>query len=351
MGDRRDEQLTAPVIVDAMGGDHAPTAPVEGAVACARDLGIPVVLVGNEDVLRPLVGVGSGVGRLVRIQHAPDAIGMDEEAAVSVRTRPRASIVVAMELLRRGEGSAVVSAGHSGAVVAAAVLRLGRLPGIERPGLGIPFPTAAGRWVLVIDAGAVVDPRPQWLVQYALLAERYVHSVWGVEQPRIGLLSNGEEPDKGNRLVREAHEMLERVLGDRFAGNVEPHQIPDGRVDVVVCDGFTGNILLKTAEGVASLIQHVMRTALRRHWYTTLLGALLRPTLRREFQQLDYRTYGGVPLLGVRGLVFVAHGRSDAYAMRQAIAAAARAARSGLYRHLEALTSEPDARYRPSAVD
>lgn len=323
-----------PVIVDAMGGDHAPAAPVQGAIQAVQSFGVPVTLVGREDALRPLVGSGAA-DRLIQIHHAPEWVGMGEEAVAAVRSRPGASIVVAMELLRSGDGCAVVSAGHSGAVVAAAVLHLGRLVGIERPGLAIPFPTTVGKWVLVIDAGAVVDPRPQWLVQQAMLAAGYVRTVWHIAAPRVGLLSNGGEPEKGNRLVREVHQLLAQAFGPQFAGNVEPHQIPDGLVDVVVCDGFTGNILLKTAEGVAALIQRALSDALRRHWYTALLGLLLRPTLRREMQQLDYRNYGGVPLLGVKGLVYIAHGRSDAYAMCQAILAAARAAQAGLFVHLE----------------
>lgn len=327
-----------PVIVDAMGGDHAPAAPVRGALQAAKMFGVPVTLVGREDALRPLVSDGAA-DRLIQIHYAPESVGMGEEAVAAVRSRPGASIVVAMELLRSGEGCAVVSAGHSGAVVAASVLHLGRLPGIERPGLAIPFPTTEGKWVLVIDAGAVVDPRPQWLVQQAMLAAGYARTVWGIAAPRVGLLSNGEEPEKGNRLVREAHQLLAQAFGPQFAGNVEPHQIPDGPVDVVVCDGFTGNILLKTAEGVAALIQRVLSDALRRHWYTALLGLLLRPTLRREMQRLDYRNYGGVPLLGVKGLVYIAHGRSDAYAMCQAVLAAARAAQAGLFAHLERIAA------------
>lgn len=327
-----------PVIVDAMGGDHAPAAPVQGAIQAVQSFGVPVTLVGREDALRLLVG-GGAADRLIQIHHAPEWVGMGEEAVAAVRSRPGASIVVAMELLRSGEGCAVVSAGHSGAVVAAAVLHLGRLVGIERPGLAIPFPTTVGKWVLVIDAGAVVDPRPQWLVQQAMLAAGYVRTVWHIAAPRVGLLSNGGEPEKGNRLVREVHQLLAQAFGPQFAGNVEPHQIPDGLVDVVVCDGFTGNILLKTAEGVAALIQRALSDALRRHWYTALLGLLLRPTLRREMQQLDYRNYGGVPLLGVKGLVYIAHGRSDAYAMCQAILAAARAAQAGLFVHLEQITA------------
>ncbi len=333
-----DSHAQLPVIVDAMGGDHAPAAPVQGAILAAREHGVSVILVGHQDRVRSLVP-DTGLGELIRIHHAPETVGVGEEAVAAVRQRTGSSIVVAMELLKAGRGGAVVSAGHSGAVVAAAVLHLGRLSGIERPGLAIPFPTTVGRWVLVIDAGAVVDPRPQWLVQQAILAAGYVRAVWGVLQPRVALLSNGEEPTKGNRLVRETHQLLAAALGPSFVGNIEPHKIPDGIVDVVVCDGFTGNILLKTAEGAAALVQQTLRVALARHWYTKLLGVLLRPTLRREMLRLDYRAYGGAPLLGVAGLVYIAHGRSDAWAMRQAVLAAASAARSGLLAHLEEIAA------------
>jgi glycerol-3-phosphate acyltransferase PlsX len=330
----QEPELASPVIVDAMGGDFAPSVVVRGATQAAREHGIPVALVGRQEALLSLLPAGRFAER-VTIVHAPEVVGMEEEAVAGVRHRAGSSIVVAMEMLRAGRGCAVVSAGHSGALVAAAVLYLGRLPGIERPGIAIPFPTMDGRRVLLIDAGAVVDPRATWLVQHAVLACGYVRVAWRVPDPRVGLLSNGEEPGKGNRLVRETHQLLAQALGGSFAGNIEPHRIPEGLVDVVVCDGFSGNILLKTAEGVASLVQRTLSEAARRHWYTRLAGLILRSTLRGALQRLDYRTYGGAPLLGVNGLVYIAHGRSDAEAIRQAILAAASAARAGLATALE----------------
>ena len=333
--------LTLPVIVDAMGGDFAPTVVAQGANQAAREHGIPVALVGRQEALVSLVP-SDLLDRLVTIHHAPDVIGMQEEAVARVRHRTGSSIVLAMEMLRAGRGCAVVTAGHSGAAVAAAVLHLGRLRGVERPGIAIPFPTGDGRRVLLIDAGAVVDPRPVWLVQHALLACGYVRMVWQVPQPRIGLLSNGEEPAKGNRLVRETYQLFAEALGTSFVGNIEPHRIPQGVVDVVVCDGFTGNILLKTAEGVASLVQQMLSEAARRHWYTRIAGLLLRSTLRGAMQRLDYRTYGGAPLLGVKGLVYIAHGRSDSKAIQRAIVVAADAARAGLATALEQIAAGSD---------
>lgn len=319
-----------PVALDAMGGDRAPRAPVEGGLRAARELRIPVALVGKVDEVRAVVdGLGGAPAGLSFVE-APDAIGMGEHAVAAVRQHPGNSITVALEQVREGRASAMVSAGNSGAVVAAALFTLGRLPGVDRPGIGIVFPTAKGGRVLLIDGGAVVDARPAHLVQFARLATIYLQSVEGVDRPRVGLLSNGEEPGKGNALVRETHQRLAAAADIDFAGNVEGNSIATGSVDAVVCDGFTGNVVLKTSEGVVSLLQQGLRAELSRGWYRRALVAPLRGAMRTAARRLDYREYGGAPLLGVRGVVMIAHGRSDSTAIRNAVSGAHRAASSAL---------------------
>ena len=319
-----------PVALDAMGGDRAPREPVAGAVRAVRELGIPVALVGRQAELDALVGGLGGPFARLSIVDAPDIVGMDEHAVAAVRHKPANSISVAMGEVRDGRACAAVSAGHSGAVVAAALFTLGRLTEVERPGIGVVFPTSAGGRVLLIDAGAVVDARPQYLVQFATLATIYLRHVDGIANPRVGLLSNGEEPGKGNALVRETFERLAAAPTVNFMGNVEGNSIASGNVDAVVCDGFTGNVVLKTAEGVVGLVQESLRAELGARWHRRLLAAPLRGALRGAARRLDYREYGGAPLLGVRGVVMIAHGRSDSTAIRNAVAGAFRAAQHDL---------------------
>lgn len=332
-----------PIALDASGGDRAPEQPVEGGVRAVRELGIPVALVGRAAEVERLVrGLGGPFPGLTIID-APDVVTMEDQAVAAVRRKSRASIVVAIEEVKEGRASAVVSAGHSGAVVAGALFGLGRLPGIDRPAIAIPFPKLTGGSVLLLDAGAVTDPRPQHLVQYARLATAYLRYVDGVPEPRIGLLSNGEEAGKGNTLVRETHSLLAAAPDIRFAGNIEANAIISGTVDAVVCDGFTGNVLLKTAEGTAAFVQSALREALTARWYTRIPALLLRRRIRQVARSLDYRAYGGAPLLGVRGIVIIAHGRSDSTAIKNAVAAAQRAAASGLVDSLMGGMVEQDA--------
>ncbi|WP_040666732.1 phosphate acyltransferase PlsX, partial [Nitrolancea hollandica] len=218
----------------------------------------------------------------------------------------------------------------SGAVVASALFILGRMPGIERPGIAALLPTMSGRPVLVIDVGAVSDPKPRHLLHFARLANGYLRYVEGVAMPRIGLLSNGSEVGKGNGLAREVHDLLRAEEGITFVGNVEGNDLTRGEIDAVICDGFTGNVALKTAEGVAALVNHSLRQELTRNWHTKILAAALNPGLRRAARRLDYREYGGAPLLGVNGNVIIAHGRSDATAIRNAIRTAHKAAERDL---------------------
>lgn len=328
-----------PVILDAMGGDVAPAATVEGAVRANREFGIPVTLVGRIAQLRPLLLRYHSEGR-IPIVDAPEVVVMEEHAVAAVRRHTRASITIAMHEVKEGRGSAIVSAGHSGAVVASALFILGRVPGIDRPGIAALFPTMGGKPVLVIDVGAVSDPKPRHLLHFAYLATSYLRHVEGVAQPRIGLLSNGSEPGKGNNITREVHGLLTTAEGIHFVGNVEGNDLTGGELDAVICDGFTGNVALKTAEGVASLVNHVLKQELTKTWRTKLLGAALRPSLRRAARRLDYREYGGAPLLGVNGNVIIAHGRSDSTAIRNAIRIAHKAAMNNLTSHIRSEIGE-----------
>ncbi len=322
--------LAMHVIVDAMGGDRAPAATVEGAVRAYREFGIPVTLVGRSTELQSFLKRYRCPEGRIPIIDAPDVVMMEEHAVAAVRQRTRASITVAMTEVKERRGSAVVSAGHSGAVVASALFILGRLPGIERPGIAALLPTMSGRPILVIDVGAVSDPKPRHLLHFARLANGYLRYVEGVTRPRIGLLSTGSEAGKGNNLAREVHDLLTAEEGITFVGNVEGNDLTRGEIDAVICDGFTGNVALKTAEGVAALVNHSLRQELTRNWPTKLLAAALSPGLRRAALRLDYREYGGAPLLGVNGNVIIAHGRSDATAIRNAIRTAHKTAESDL---------------------
>jgi len=311
-----------------MGGDHAPTVVVEGALAAARHLDVRVLLVGPEarvtEVLRPLAGGHTGA---LEIIDAEETVSNDEPAALALRRRPRAAIRIAADLVASGDADALVSAGHTGATVVSARAAFGMIPGVDRPALAAVIPTETGSAVL-IDAGANVECRPPHLVQFAVMGEAYSRLVLGVERPRVALLSIGEEPNKGNELTREAHRLLKGApVG--FIGNIEGREIYTGAADVIVCDGFTGNVVLKTTEGLVETVERLLGDELRGTFTNESGGAVLsRRAFRRLRRRVDYSEYGGAPLLGVAGTAIVAHGRSSAKAIRNAIAMAARLASS-----------------------
>lgn len=318
------------VALDAMGGDQPPAVRVAGAAAAAREHGVAVILVGQSAVLEPLLAAESAPAGRLTIQEAPDVIAMAEHPAQAVRAKPQSSVVVGLNLVKEGAASAFVSAGHSGATVAASLFRLGRIEGVARPALGTTFPALQGH-VFLIDVGATTDCKPEWLLQFAQMGACYVRGVFNVQRPRIGLLSNGEEESKGNRLVQEAHQLLKaNQHGYQFHGNVEGKEIVSGAVDVVVCDGFDGNVLIKTAEAAQELIFQGLRQELTSSLKNRLAAAILRPAFRRVAMRLDYTEYGGAPLLGVNGVSVVSHGRSDAKAIKSAVRVAAQAARQGV---------------------
>jgi len=319
-----------------MGGDHAPAAIVEGAAAAAAAFGIDVILTGPSKLLRPLLSAqapsaardGSRPGQ-VRIISSEDSLAMDEGALASLR-RPRSSAAIACQLVRRGQAQAVVSAGSTGGTVATARLRLRSLPGLLRPGLDVALPTAP-KPTLLVDAGAIADPRPEMMVQFAQLGVAYAQVAYGLEDPRVGLLTIGAEPMKGNKLTRRAHELLAAPphggLPIRFTGNIEGSDLLAGQVDVVVTDGFTGNVALKTIEGAGSFATGLMRAALQGSQAARFGTLFQRRALRELAGQMDAETYGGAALLGLEGTIVIAHGDSKAKGITSACRLAADLAR------------------------
>lgn len=317
------------IVLDAMGGDYAPEAAVAGGVAAARELGIEVVLVGREDAVRAELARHDTAGLALPIVHTEEVIAMEEHAAMAVRKKKDSSIVVGMRLVRDGEAEAFVSAGHTGACMAAALFILGRLPGVERAPLATVFPSRTGRPFILTDIGANTDCRPEYLLQFATMAGIYADRVYGLSNPRIALLANGEEDTKGDKLVQDTHALLKKTPGLNFVGNVEPKEMLAGAADVVVADGFPGNLTMKTAEAVAEMILGFLRTELTASLWTKLAAALLRPAFRRVRARMDYSEYGGALLLGLKGAVVIAHGRSNARAVTSAIRVAHQAVKQG----------------------
>jgi phosphate acyltransferase len=311
------------VAVDAMGGDHAPDAIVGGAVARLRAPGrVRVLLVGRRDAVetalgRHLGGADAELRGRVEVVDAGEVVGMDEHPAQAVRAKRDSSIVRACELVAQGAAHALVSAGNSGAVLAAALFVVRRIPGVARPAIGTVLPGLEGRTFL-LDVGANADCRAEWLAQFGVMGSVYARAMLGVAEPRVALLSNGEEPGKGSALVQTAHALL-AAAPVRFTGNVEGRDLMSGACDVAVTDGFTGNVALKTAEGVGEYLFGVLRREARASRRAMLGGLLLKPRLRAIRDRVDYRATGGALLLGVAGEVVIAHGRSDATAIDNAI--------------------------------
>ncbi len=311
------------IILDAMGGDYAPAVTVEGAVMAARETGVEVILVGQEEIIRTELAKHDTRNLPFTIVHASQVIEMHEHPAAAVKAKPDSSMVVGMNMLKRGEADAFVSAGNSGGVLAAAIFHLGRIKGIKRPALATPYPTTRG-FCFLIDVGANTDCKPEYLLQFALMGHVYAERVMGIKNPRIGLLSNGEEETKGTLVVQKAHQLLKKS-GLNFIGNVEGKDIPAGLADVVVSDGFTGNVVVKLSEGLAIALMGIIKEEIKKHPLAILGGLLAKPAFRAVAKRLDYREYGGGPLLGVEGVVIVAHGRSDAVAIKNAIKLAKKA--------------------------
>lgn len=318
-----------PIALDAMGGDHAPNEIVAGAVAAARDHGLTICLVGDEQRIHAVLTAQGPVPPTLSVLHAPDTITVHEHPARALRAKPGASLPVAVGMVGEGKAVAAVSAGNSGAILAAGIFILKRQHGIDRPAFGGAVPTRTGRPAFLIDMGANAECKPPYLLQFARMGAVYMRIEHGVERPRVGLISNGEEEGKGTPLTLAAYDLL-KESGLNFAGNIEGNDVMDGQVDVVVCDGFTGNVILKTMEGTASTIVDLLRESLRGSLRARVGAALALPALRALGRRLDYAEYGGVPVLGVNGVLINCHGRSKARAITQALRLADRMAQRNL---------------------
>ncbi len=323
------------IALDAMGGDNAPSVTVAGAVHAARELQLPVVLVGRRRVIAEEIARQNAQDLDLPIIHAEQVVGMDEHPSAAIKAKPDSSMAVGMRLLKGGEVAAFVSMGNTGGMLAAGVLILGRIRGVRRPALSGVFPTTQAR-CLLLDIGANADCKPEYLRQFGIMGATYAERVMGVQAPRVGLVSNGEEETKGSELVRAAHVLLRQTPGLNFVGNVEGKDIFAGMTDVAVTDGFTGNVILKSAEGLVGMVTTMLREEIKRTPVSTLGGLLSKGAFERFASRTDYAEYGGAPLLGLAGVVIVGHGRSSAKAVMNGVAMAARAARQGVVPAIEA---------------
>lgn len=306
------------IAIDAMGGDHAPEEIVAGALLAAAESNAQIILVGDEPRVRALL---RGNEKSVTVVHAPEAVPMDQSASAALRSADRTSLGIAVGMVKRGEADAVVSAGNSGAFLAIALIKLRTIEGISRPAIATVWPALDGPTVL-LDSGANVDCRPEWLVQFAIMGAAYSKGVLNVPNPRVGILSVGEERTKGNQQVLETAKLLEEAPV-HFIGNVEGRDMFHNVADVIVTDGFVGNVVLKTGEGMIADLAMVLREALLGGGVLTKIGtAMLAPALRRLRKRFDYETYGGAPLLGLRGNCIVTHGRASRNALKHATLAA-----------------------------
>ena len=304
------------VAVDAMGGDHAPRVVVQGAVVAACETpDLSVALVGRVSELRPLL---PDPPPNVRLVDAPDAVAMAEHPVSALRQKPRSSILVSLQMVKRGEAAACVSFGNTGAMMAAALVTLGRIPGVDRPALGAIFQNARGTVSLVLDVGANVDCRPAYLLQFAIMGKAYMARVLHHRNPSVALLNVGEEETKGNQFAQEAHQLLQQDEPN-FIGNVDGTGVVQGSADIVVCDGFNGNVVVKISEGVADLITSQLRQTIRSRLRYAAGAWLLRGAFASMHERIDYQQVGGAPLFGVNGAVIIGHGRADAEAVASGI--------------------------------
>lgn len=312
------------IVVDAMGSDDHPGPDVAGAVQAAREFGDHIILVGDQAKIEAELASQNTSGLALEVVHASQAVSMEDKPSQIVKNKPESSMHVGLSLVKDGRAEAFVSAGNTGAILAVAMLRqvgLGRIPGILRPALGVIFPTK--QRPMLIDNGANADCRPEYLVQFGLMGSLYVERMLDIENPRVALISNGEEEGKGNELIKETIPLM-TASGLNYVGNIEPKQFMQGAADVGVTDGFTGNLIMKTAESIASYMSGIIRDELMANPISILGGLLTRSAFKRVRGHLNPDEVGGAPLLGVNGVVIVAHGRSNAYAIKQAIGQARR---------------------------
>ena len=308
------------IALDAMGGDNAPDAIVKGAIeALKKYADISILMFGPQARLEKLIEGADDVRSRIEIQDAQEVIGMEEAPMMAVRKKKNSSLVLAMEAVREGRAAAVVSAGSTGAVLAGGMFRIGRIPGIERPATAPVMPSIKGRFMLM-DSGANVDCQPKYLLQFGLMGSVYMKSVLGIENPRVGLVNIGAEAEKGNKLVKETYELMKNQTSYHFVGNAEARDLFSGDYDVIVADGFAGNIILKQTEGLASTLFKMIKHELMETTLRAKIGAwLVKPALGKIKGMMDYNTVGGAPLLGVNGAVIKAHGSSGDVAIASAI--------------------------------
>ena len=322
------------IAVDAMGGDHAPKSEVEGAIRAVGHLPVSVILVGQEQILRSELSAHTGWEKLpISIHHASEVVTMEDSAGKALRNKKDSSIRVALRLARDGQAQGVVSAGNTGAVMALAKTVCGMVPGVDRPALASVFPTVKGKPAVMLDVGANVDVSGEMLAQFAMMGELYSRLIFHTEKPRVGLLSIGEEEHKGNELTKSATPLLKK-LPLHFIGNVEGRDLFTGLADVIVCDGFTGNVALKVSEGLVDVVKHLLQESLKASLSGKIGYLLSRSAFANFKKRVDYSEFGGAPLLGVKGCTIICHGRSNANAIKNAIRVAAEFADSGLNERL-----------------
>ncbi len=307
------------IALDAMGGDNAPSSNVQGAVQFVREYSIGVYLVGDENVLKEELKKSGGENLPIEIVHAPEVIGMDEPPSIAVRKKRKSSMYIAAKLVREGKAQAFVSAGNTGAAMAVSKFVVGAAEGIERPGIAVAFPTKKGKPTVLIDVGANVDCRPRHLVYFAVMGHTYFKEILKAsDKPKIGILSIGEEEGKGNELVKDTYPLL-KMTNLNFIGNAEGRDIFTGDFDVIVCDGFVGNIVLKTSESLGTIIVEMIKEEVKKSFITKIGALLMLPALKRFKKKADFAEYGGAPLLGTKGTCIITHGRADAKAIKNAL--------------------------------
>ncbi len=338
------------IAIDAMGGDYAPKEIVEGAVWGAWDYNVPIELVGKQDKIEReldrieqegIVYLGGGLSKPKRIKvdikkldikitHATEIIEMGEAPGQAIRKKKKSSIVLAVDAVASGSADAIVAAGSTGAAMAASLFGLGRLPGIERPAICVTLPTMK-KPVVLIDAGANTNSTPEMLYQFGMMGSTFSKNVIGIDNPRIGVLNIGEEAGKGNELVQNTYRLFEKAQDKlNFIGNIEGKEVFLGNCDVIVCDGFVGNVALKTIEGASSMLFHMIKKEFSDDFVSKIIGLLARPFMKRIYQKINYEEFGGALLLGVKGITVISHGRSRAYAIKNAVRVAKEAVESGV---------------------
>jgi glycerol-3-phosphate acyltransferase PlsX len=326
------------IVLDAMGSDTHPGPELEAAAIASEMWPEPLILSGPEDILRPQLDAMGVAADRIQIIHAPEVLEMTDKPARAARGKALNSMAVGMDFLKEGHADAFVTAGNTGGAMTNGLFRLGRIRGVKRPALAAAFPVQNGT-AIALDVGANADCKPEYLLQFAIMGSVYYQKVFGIEEPRIGLLSNGEEAGKGNQLVKDTYPLL-AASNLNFQGNVEAKEVFAGQVDVVVTDGFSGNVFLKTSEAVAKFLIDVIRTEIKSQPISTIGGLLAKPAFRQVGELLDPAEYGAAPLLGIDGMIFVGHGRSDAKALISAIKIARQAVENNVIDTIRTLLAE-----------